>query len=84
MIRKEMASHPDEMPFQKSHYSRKLLQKPDIIFKKQPDILNPVLQDRDPLNAHAKSKTSIFFAVDATVFQDPGIHHATTENFHPA
>ena len=40
-----------------------LFQKSYIVVKKEPNIVNPVFEHRNALNAHAKGVTAIFFGV---------------------
>ena len=55
-----------------------------IVFREHAKVFHLVFEVGDTLNTHTKSKTAIFFAVDATCFKNIGVNHATTKNFYPS
>jgi len=65
----------------------KLLQESHIALEKQLNIIHPVLQNRESVNAHAESEAGDFFRVVAIVlyeFEDIRINHAAAQDFNPA
>src|SRR5437588_12607439 len=66
---------------------RKLFQKSHIPLKKQLNVIDAVLQNRDAVDAHAKSKPADLRRVVAVVLhelEDVRVNHATAENLDPA
>src|SRR5260370_11872998 len=64
----------------------KLLQKPHIPLKEQLQIIHSILQQRDPVRAHAKGKSRNLLRVVPVVlhkFKNIGIDHAAAENLNP-
>ena len=61
-----------------------LSEKPHVIVKKDPDIINAVFQHGDSLNAHAKSKSGDPGRVVADIFKHGGMDHAGAENLEPS
>ena len=49
-----------------------------------PDVVNAVLQHRDPLRSYAESEAGVLLGIVAGAGQDPGMHHARAHNFNPA
>jgi len=66
------------------HLSTELSQKPEIILKKQPDIVDTVFQHGDALHAHAEGEAGNFFRIVADEFENRRIDHAGAEDFQPA
>src|SRR3954471_13556896 len=63
---------------------RKLLEEPQVVFVKQPDVLDLIPQDRDPLDADAPGEAGVFLGVVADRFEHRGVDHAAAEDFNPA
>src|ERR1700688_4465799 len=65
----------------------KLVQKPHIPLKKQLNIIHPILQQRDPVRAHAKRKSRDLSRVIPIVFhklKHIRIDHAASQNLNPS
>jgi hypothetical protein len=59
--------------------SSKLLQKPNVAVKEQLNVIDPVLEDRDPVRAHSECEAGNFLRVIAVVFHELEhirVHHA--------
>src|ERR1700686_2477934 len=70
-----------------SFFSPKLLQKPYIPLKKQLNIVHPILQQRQPIHAHAKGKSRNLLRVIAVVLhklKHIRIHHPAPQHFNPS
>src|SRR5690606_12235504 len=61
-----------------------LLQEPDVVFSKQPQVIDLVLEHGDTFYAHPKGKSGVFLGVNVTIFQYIGIDHPRTADLHPA
>ena len=61
-----------------------MAQKPEIILKEQPDIVDAIFQHGDTLHAHAKGKAGNFLRIIADELKNRRIDHAGAENFEPA
>ena len=62
----------------------KLLQEPDIPVEEQLNIVHAILQNRNPLHAHAEGEAADFLRI---VIYEPiniRIHHAAAQQFNPA
>src|ERR1039457_1924961 len=64
--------------------SVELLEKAQITFVEQAQIVHTVTQHRQAFHTQTKGKTKIFFAVDIDVLQHVGMHHAAAADFQPA
>src|SRR5579884_4139620 len=65
----------------------KLLQESHVPLKEQLQIIKPILQHRNSINAHAKGETGNLFGIVAVVLhklEDVGIDHAAAENLDPS
>ena len=58
-----------------------LLQKTEIVIKKQPQIVDSILEHSNTFYAHAESISGDFFRIVANHFENLGIHHAGAQNF---
>src|SRR5271168_4425582 len=80
-------SRPFDWPLATDHWPlRKLLQKPHVPIEEQLQIIHPILQQSDPVRAHAEGKPGDFSRVIPVVLhklKHVGIHHAASENFDP-
>src|SRR5437868_2736825 len=64
-----------------------LFQKPDIPLEEQLQIIQPILQHRDPVHTHPKRKARDFLGIISIVlheFENIRVHHPATENFNPS
>src|SRR5438093_388286 len=61
-----------------------LSQKSQVVLKKQPDIVDPILQHGDSLYPHAESESRKLLRIVADKTKHLGIDHTGTENFQPA
>ena len=59
-------------------------EKPAVVFKKQSDVGNAVLQHGDTFKTEPESKSFVLFRVITDIDKHGGIHHTGTENFQPA
>src|ERR1700688_1137317 len=67
--------------------SPKLLQKPHVSLKKQLQIIQPILQHRYAVHAHAEGKAGNFLGIVAVVLhelEDVRIDHAAAEDLNPS
>src|SRR5882724_2840448 len=65
----------------------KLLQKPHIPLIEQLNIINPILQHGDALNAHTKGEAADLRGVVTAAFnrlEDIGVNHAASQQLDPA
>src|ERR1043166_605727 len=60
-----------------------LPQKAQIVFVKQPDVVDPIPDHRNPLDAEAEGPASPYLRIVAHVLEDLGMHHATAGDFQP-
>src|SRR6476619_3771342 len=63
---------------------RKLLQKAQIVFVEETDIVDAVLQQRDALDADSERKSRIALRVVADCFEDRRVHHAAPKDLEPS
>src|SRR5216684_2152792 len=66
---------------------RKLSQEPHIALIEQLNIVDPVLQHRDPLHAHAKGEAADLLCIVAVAldeFKDVRIDHAAAQQLDPS
>src|SRR5690554_6606021 len=61
----------------------KLAQETHIVFRKQPEVLDFVLEVGDALNTHTKCKTTVFPGINPTVSEHIRIHHTAAQYFYP-
>ncbi len=61
----------------------KLLQKPEVIVVEQADVLDAVLQQRDPVDTETERPAGIAFGVVADRLEDGGVHHAAPAQLQP-
>lgn len=61
-----------------------LPQKPQIILKEQPNVVDTVLQHGDALDAHAKGEPGKLFGIITDEFEYRRIDHAGAQDFQPA
>ena len=61
----------------------KLLQKPYVILREQPQVIHPVFQHGRSFDPHTKGEARVFIRINAAVAQYIGMHHATAEDLHP-
>ena len=66
-----------------SNHRRKLLQKPHIVFKQQPNIMDIVQPHRLAFDAHPKGKARVFIGINVAVAQYVRVHHTTAKDFEP-
>ncbi len=59
----------------------KLPQKPHIVFGKQPQVFDLVLDHCNALEAHPEGEAGVLLGVDATTFQHVRVYHAATTDF---
>ncbi len=62
----------------------KLTQEAQVVLEEQPQILDAVLQHRDPLDAHAERPARHFLGVVADVAQHVRVDHARAEDLQPS
>src|SRR5271165_1829606 len=65
----------------------KLLQEPNIALKEQLNIVHSVLQQRQPVDAHAEGESGNFFRVVSVVLHELEhirIDHAAAQHFNPS
>lgn len=60
-----------------------LTQKPDVVFKKQADVVDPVFKHGDPFDSHSQGIAGVNPAVDAAQIEDIRVYHPATENLYP-
>src|SRR5437016_5321332 len=60
-----------------------LLQKTEIVFVKEPNVIDAIPNHGDALDAEAKGPAGPDFRVVADVFKDLGMHHAAAGDFQP-
>ena len=71
------AAMPDHLLFTIHHLpSIELLQKPDVVLEKQPDIVQPVHQRTHPVDSQAERKAGIDFRIDAGRTENVRMHHS--------
>src|SRR5690606_19547089 len=61
-----------------------LLEEAQIVLEEQPQVVHPVAQHREPLDAHAERIAAVLLRIDAHVVQDVRMHHAAAEDLEPA
>ena len=61
-----------------------MLQESHIVLKQQSDIVDTVLQHRDPLNTDTECDAGVDVRVNSAVLQNLGMDHAAAEHFNPA
>jgi hypothetical protein len=66
-----------------SPYLIKLLQKVQIVIKKQPQIIHVVTQHSETVEADAEGETGVSLGIDIHVFQHVGMHHTAAADFQP-
>src|SRR6187549_1498050 len=62
---------------------RKLFQKPQIVLEEQPDVLYPVPEDCQALDAEAPGKAGVALRVVAYRFEHGRMHHAAAAQLDP-
>ena len=62
----------------------KLPQEPHIVLEIHPDIIDGILEHRDPLDAHPEGETRISLRVIPLHLEDPRVHHTRTEDLDPS
>src|ERR1700747_293220 len=70
--------------FAASAHSRKLLQKAHVVLEKRLNVVNAVLEHRQPIHAHSESETTHFFRVVIHEAVHGWINHARAEKLNPA
>jgi hypothetical protein len=60
-----------------------LLQKPQIVLEKEPDIVNTIFKHRNPLHAHAKREAGNFLGIITNKTENLWINHARAKDFQP-
>src|SRR5437868_5771199 len=65
-------------------FSSELLEEPQVVSGKKPDVVDLILQHRNPLDAHAEREPAYFLGVVTDGFEDIRVDHSRTENFDPA
>src|SRR3984893_11679989 len=63
---------------------RELLQKPEIVLVKQPDVFDLIPQDRDALDTDAPREAGVLLGVVADCLEHGGMHHAAAAYLNPA
>src|SRR5438067_1100623 len=66
------------------HMTSELAQKSNVVFDKQPDIVDAVLAHSDSLDAKSEGPAGINLRVNADRFEDIRMHHPTAAKFDPA
>src|ERR1044071_1510573 len=61
-----------------------LLQKTQIVFKKEPQVGDSVAQHGEPFDSEAEREAQILFGVDGDVSQDIRVDDAAAQDFEPA
>src|SRR5437879_2516748 len=61
-----------------------LPQEAQVVLEEQAEIVDPVLEHRDAVDAHAERPAGDVFRVIADVAQHARVHHARTEDLEPA
>src|SRR6476659_866920 len=64
--------------------SSELTQKPEVVLPELPDVVDRVLEHRNPLRAHAEGEATHLVRIVAAVSQDGGMHHAGAHDLQPA
>ena len=62
----------------------KLAQEFEIVLEKLSQVGDAITQHRHAFHAHTEGIASEFFRINATGFQDIGVHHSATQDFQPA
>src|SRR5688572_29116864 len=70
--------------FLKGWWALKLPQKIQVVFKKQPQIIDAITQHRQTLHTHAERKTCVDIRIHTTGAEHIGMHHPATHHFQPA
>src|SRR4030095_10890551 len=63
--------------------SGELPQEAQVVVEKQTDVVDAVLEDRDPVDAHAEGPAGDLFRVVAAVAQHLGMDHARAQDLQP-
>src|SRR5437763_4451067 len=63
---------------------RKLFEKAQIVFEKQPDVLHPVAQDGHALDADPPCESGVALRIVAHRFEYRGMDHPAAEDLDPA
>src|SRR5438445_1795581 len=61
-----------------------LLQEPDVVVEEQAQVVDPVAQHRQPVDAHAKGVPCVLLRVDPHARKLVRVHHSRAEHLHPA
>src|SRR6267143_2268913 len=61
-----------------------LLQEADVVVEEEPQVVDPVAQHRQPVDAHAERVPGVLLRIDAHAGQLVGVHHPGAEHLHPA
>ena len=64
-------------------FSSELLQKPDVVLVKKPDVGDFGFHRDSSFYAPAKGKTGIFVGIDLARFKNSGVNHACATKFQP-
>src|SRR5215470_19115897 len=64
--------------------SRELSQEAQVVLEEQPEVVDSVLEHRDPLDPHAERPAGDYLGIVADVAQDLRMHHARTQDLEPA
>ena len=65
-------------------YRLKLFQKPQVIFKEQAQVVDLIFEHGNAFYSHSESESSVFCAVNATVFQYIRVNHSAAQDFYPS
>src|SRR5262245_23086850 len=63
---------------------RELLQEPEVVLVKQPDVADLMPEDRDPLDAEAPGEPGVFLCVVTDRLEHRRVHHAAAADLDPA
>src|SRR5262245_65334028 len=64
--------------------SRELPEEPQVVVEEQAEVVDPVLQHRDALDAHPERPARVVLRIVADVLQHLRMHHAGAEDLEPA
>src|SRR5215475_6022549 len=64
--------------------SGELPEEAQVVVEEQADVVDPVLEDRDPVDAHAEGPARDLLGIVAAVAQHLGVDHARAQDLQPA
>src|SRR4029453_7340558 len=63
--------------------SGELPQEAQVVLQKQTDVVDAVLENGDPVDAHAEGPAGDLFGLGAAILQHAGMHHAAAHDLQP-